>query len=1091
MDELTHGTPIDWYKDAVIYQVHVRTFLDGNGDGIGDFAGLISRLDYIQRLGVDTLWLLPFYPSPLRDDGYDIAHYQSVHPAYGTLRDVRRFLREARARRLRVITELVMNHTSDQHPWFQAARQAPPGSPARDFYVWHDSTSRYEDTRIIFSDTEASNWTWDPVARAYYWHRFYHHQPDLNYDNPRVLRAMLRVMRFWLDLGVDGFRLDAIPYLIEREGTSCESLPETHAIIRQVRRFLDTEYPGRALLAEANQWPADVSAYFGAGDECHMAFHFPLMPRLYMALQREDREPIVEILRQTPDIPDLCQWALFLRNHDELTLEMVTDEERESMWRAFAEDPRMRINAGIRRRLAPLLGGDRRRVELLTVLLLSLPGTPVVYYGDEIGMGDNIYLSDRYGVRTPMQWTGDRNAGFSTADPQRLCAPLVMDAVFGYQAVSVEAQERTPSSLLHWTRRMIAARQTRRTFGRGLVEFPETGNRRVLAFTRTLGDERVLVVANLSADVQAAQIEIATGPTESMVGPASVVGPALRARRSTNVRVPVEILGGTRLPSVADGTLPVTLAPFGWYWLDLVEASDPRARSEAADEQRRHPLPDLLVSDRWSTVLDGPVRAILERRYLLPYLQRQPWYRAPGAQVRAVRVAAHAVARDGTEPVVLVAVDVEGEVDTYRFGLTLTFTAGARGEEVLDTHPDLVLARIGGARTGVLHEVVEADAARVLMRALTEGARFTGQGGTFDAASRGPVVLADHEPYEALPTTLAQTVIACGAAAELKIRRRLLPGRSYEHTLMAALADDLDVDLPAVYAGIDLLTPDGARWPFVLLRSRVPYPEDGWQRAEALARQWIGEPRSLDAAPDPFVWLIEERDAPPLDGDPLRDLEPMMRAMGHGVARTHVAIERSTAADTATTTDAPVTSHDRDLADAALAAASGVPNSVRSRWATLLGSDAARHVLDSRQVLGALARWRWAGHAPIPIDPDDSTPGLHSGGADPGERDIAALSADLAYVALTVLPAVDDAPAPIAAARAWWAVATWSLVRGWQEGLAAEGRSAPEPAVLVARLRAGLLWRLLVDAASAGHARREQATRMLADLAARSTGASR
>ncbi len=568
MDEITSPTHPDWYKDAVIYQVHVRTFFDSNGDGIGDFSGLIQKLDYLQALGVNTVWVLPFYPSPLRDDGYDIAHHQSVHPAYGTLRDVRRFLREAHARNLRVITELVMNHTSDQHAWFQAARQAPPGSPARDFYVWSDTTRKYEDTRVIFTDTETSNWTWDPVANAYYWHRFFHHQPDLNYDNPRVVRAMLRVMRFWLDLGVDAFRLDAIPYLVEREGTSNESLPETHAVIKQVRRFIDTEYPGRVLLAEANQWPSDVSAYFGAGDECHMAFHFPLMPRLYMALEREDREPVVEILRQTPDIPESCQWALFLRNHDELTLEMVTPEEREYMWGAFAEDPRMRINIGIRRRLAPLVDGDRRRIELLNVLLLSLPGTPVVYYGDEIGMGDNIYLSDRHGVRTPMQWTSDRNGGFSRTDPQRLCAPPVMDPVFGFQAVNVEAQERSPASLLNWMRRMIAVRQSHPTFGRGNVEFVETGNRRVLAFLRIHGDDRVLVVANLSEHVQAAQVEVGLDG------------------------VPVEMLGGTLLPPLRDGSTCLTLGPYGWYWLQILDPDQLRARPDEAGDPRRHILPD-------------------------------------------------------------------------------------------------------------------------------------------------------------------------------------------------------------------------------------------------------------------------------------------------------------------------------------------------------------------------------------------------------------------------------------------------------------------------------------------------------------------
>ena len=566
-----------------------------------------------------------------------------------------------------------------------------------------------------------------------------------------------------------------------------------------------------------------------------MAFHFPLMPRLYMGIEREDREPIVEILRQTPDIPESCQWALFLRNHDELTLEMVTPEEREYMYGAFAEDPRMRINIGIRRRLAPLLDGDRRRVELLNVLLLSLPGTPVVYYGDEIGMGDNIYLSDRHGVRTPMQWTGDRNGGFSRADPQRLCAPPVMDPVFGFQAVNVEAQERSPASLLNWMRRMIAMRQAHPTFGRGAIEFVETGNRKVLAFIRTYQDDTVLVVANLSAHVQAAHVQT------RLEG------------------VPVEMLGNTPLPPLEKGAVRLTLAPYGWYWLHLVDENDPRTRGEAVADQRRHALPDLLVSERWDTLFDGPGRAVLERRYLLPYLERQPWYRAPGAVVRRVRIASHALARGGADPIVLAAVDVESEVDTYRYGLVLTFTSGPRGEEMLDRHPDRVLARIAGARVGTLHEVIEADAARVLMRMLTDGTRLPGRDGIFDAASQGPAVLADHEPYAPMPTTLGQTVITCGAAAELKIRRRLLPGRSHEQLLLGALAHNLDVELPMAYASLDLLTPDNRRWPFVLLRSQVPFTDDGWERSRQLALRWIAEPRTMTDRPDPFAWLRDGR----------------------------------------------------------------------------------------------------------------------------------------------------------------------------------------------------------------------------------------
>jgi maltose alpha-D-glucosyltransferase/alpha-amylase len=538
-----------WYKDAVIYEVHVRAFYDANGDGVGDFAGLLEKLDYLTDLGVTAIWLLPFYPSPGRDDGYDIADYLAVNPAYGTLADVRRFIRAAHARGLRVITELVCNHTSDQHPWFQRARRAPPGSPWRNYYVWSDTPDRYREARVIFSDFEPSNWTWDPVAGAYYWHRFYHHQPDLNFDNPRVVREIFRVVDHWLNLGVDGFRLDAIPYLYEREGTSCESLPETHAFLRTLRAHIDARFAERILLAEANQWPEDAAAYFGAGDECQMAFHFPLMPRLFFALRSEDRFPIVDILDQTPPIPETAQWALFLRNHDELTLEMVTDEERDYLYRVYAADPQARINLGIRRRLAPLLGNNRRRIELLYGLLFSLPGTPVVYYGDEIGMGDNIYLGDRNAVRTPMQWNAERNAGFSTAPGQRLYLPVVDEGEFGYQAVNVAAQEANPSSLLWWMRRIIALRRRHRVFGRGSLRLVEADNRHVFAFLRADGNETILVVANLSRYAQPVNLELAE----------------LAGRR------PVELFGAVSFPTIGRDPYPLTLGPHGFLWLALTQ----------------------------------------------------------------------------------------------------------------------------------------------------------------------------------------------------------------------------------------------------------------------------------------------------------------------------------------------------------------------------------------------------------------------------------------------------------------------------------------------------------------------------------------
>ena len=499
-----HAT--DWYKDAIIYEVYVRGFHDSSSDGNGDLRGLIEKLDYLRDLGVDCLWLMPIYESPLKDDGYDIADFRKIHPTIGVVEDFEALTAAAHERGIRIIADLVINHTSDQHPWFQEARRDPL-SPKRDYYVWSDTDQKYPDVRIIFTDTEHSNWTWDPVARQYYWHRFFSHQPDLNYDNPQVRREMLDIMAFWLDRGIDGFRVDAVPYLIEREGTNCENLPETHQFLKEMRAFVDEHHPGALLLAEANQWPSDLLPYFGEEDEFHMAFNFPLMPRLFMAIRREDRRPIVDIMAQMPSIPPSCQWALFLRNHDELTLEMVTDEERDYMYEEYAKDPRMRINLGIRRRLAPLMENGRRQMELLYSLLFTLPGSPVLYYGDEIGMGDNIYLGDRNGVRTPMQWSGDRNAGFSRADPSRLFQPVILDPLYNYQAVNVEAQIRSPTSLLNWLRRLIRVR-SHAVFGRGSLEFVPCANHRVVAYSRSYGDQTVLVVNNLSRFAQPAELDL-------------------------------------------------------------------------------------------------------------------------------------------------------------------------------------------------------------------------------------------------------------------------------------------------------------------------------------------------------------------------------------------------------------------------------------------------------------------------------------------------------------------------------------------------------------------------------------------------------
>jgi maltose alpha-D-glucosyltransferase / alpha-amylase len=612
-----------WFKDAIIYELHVKAFADGNADGIGDFQGLIQKLDYLQDLGVSCIWLLPFFPSPLRDDGYDIADYLNVHPSYGTLDDFKAFLTAAHERDLQVMIELVINHTSDQHPWFQAARKAPPGSPARDYYVWNDGDEKYKEVRIIFTDTEKSNWTWDPVAKASFWHRFFSHQPDLNFDNPAVLEEVLKAMRFWLDLGVDGLRLDAIPYLVERDGTSCENLPETHALIKKIRSAMDEGYANRIILAEANQWPSDVRPYFGDGDECHMAFHFPVMPRIYMALRQEDRLPIVDIMMQTPDIPETCQWGMFLRNHDELTLEMVTNDERDYMYLAYSADPRTRINLGIRRRLAPLMDNNRRRIELLNSLLFSLPGTPIIYYGDEIGMGDNVYLGDRNGVRTPMQWNPDRNAGFSRANPAMLYSPVIMDPVWGYEAVNVEAEQSDPSSLLNWMRNMIALRKLFRVFGRGTLEFLSPANRKILAYVRRYGPdgsrtdqntadqiepEQILCVTNLSRFAQPVDLDLA----------------------EFAAMVPVEMLGYVEFPPITREPYRLTLGPYGFFWLEL----------HGTPERMQHPIELAPAVESSTTAANGWPALIpqLEATLLPAYLPRQRWFGAKSRRIQKVRV---------------------------------------------------------------------------------------------------------------------------------------------------------------------------------------------------------------------------------------------------------------------------------------------------------------------------------------------------------------------------------------------------------------------------------------------------------------------
>jgi maltose alpha-D-glucosyltransferase/alpha-amylase len=869
-----------WYKDAVVYQAHVRAFFDSTNDGVGDFAGLTQKLEYLESLGVNAIWLLPFYPSPLRDDGYDIADYENIHPSYGTLADFERFIAEAHRRGIRVITELVINHTSDQHPWFQAARRAPAGSPERNYYVWSETKQRYEGVRIIFTDTETSNWSWDDVAKAYYWHRFFHHQPDLNFDNPLVLRDIVKVMRFWLDRGVDGMRLDAVPYLIEREGTICENLPETHDVLKQIRRELDERYSSRMLLAEANQWPADVRPYFGDGDECHMAFHFPLMPRMFMAVRQEDRHPIVEILRQTPEIPENCQWAMFVRNHDELTLEMVTDEERDYMYQSYAADPQMRINVGIRRRLAPLMENSRRRMELLNGLLFSLPGTPIIYYGDELGMGDNIYLGDRNGVRTPMQWTGDRNGGFSRADPARLYAPPIMDPVYGYQAINVEAQERAPFSLLNWTKRMIGLRKQHKVFGRGTIEFLPASNRKILVYIRHYEDDAILCVANLARTVQPVEMDLS------------------RYRGM----IPVEMLGLTEFPRIGELPYFLTLGPYAFYWFRLQHAPSAITARIAPETATDVPhAPGLLVGAAWETLLEGNVRTLIERDLLLPFLLRQRWYGGKSRSARSAKFADWGLLRRGTQPLFLTLVNVtfdEGPVEQYFVPLAVCAANDARGLE--EHHAHAILANVTGARKGVLFDAWFDDRfARTLLDAISSDEQTRLRGGVARteqtpafAAARGP---ADADlRISRMSTEQSNTSIVYGDRLILKLFRRVQPGVNPDYEIGRFLTEGARFDrVPPVAGAIHYQRSTDPAATIGLLQKLVESQADGWQHATDELSRYYDQVASIEtpvAVPTaPFSELADA--APP---KPIQDvMGPYLRTaetLGRRTAELHLAL---------------------------------------------------------------------------------------------------------------------------------------------------------------------------------------------------------
>ncbi|MCO5785115.1 maltose alpha-D-glucosyltransferase [Pseudomonas sp. G11-1] len=807
-----------WYKDAIIYQIHVKSFFDANNDGIGDFAGLIQKLDYIVDLGVNTLWLLPFYPSPRRDDGYDIADYRGVHSDYGSMADVRRFIREAHKRGLRVVTELVINHTSDQHPWFQRARLAPKGSQARNFYVWSDTDQIYQGTRIIFLDTETSNWTWDPVAGQFFWHRFYSHQPDLNFDNPQVLRAVLSVMRFWLDMGVDGMRLDAIPYLIERDGTNNENLPETHQVLKKIRAELDASYPDRMLLAEANQWPEDTQLYFGGedggpGDECHMAFHFPLMPRMYMAIAQEDRFPITDILRQTPDIPDNCQWAIFLRNHDELTLEMVTDQERDYLWNYYAADRRARINLGIRRRLAPLVERDRRRIELLNSLLLSMPGTPTLYYGDEIGMGDNIFLGDRDGVRTPMQWSTDRNGGFSRADPASMVLPPIMDPLYGYQTVNVESQARDAHSLLNWTRRMLTVRKQQQAFGRGTLKMLAPANRKVIAYLREFTTEEgrheiILCVANLSRAAQATELDLS-----AWAG-----------------KVPVEMLGGSSFPPIGQLHYLLTLPPYGFYWFVLADESQmPSWHIEPV--QSLPELATLVIKHDMADLLKDACRRVLEREILPQWLAKRRWFSGSTDTGEPIRLRYAIPFCEQSEPCVL----CEVTVGDAHYQLPLGYLRNTDTPDMFgQTAAAFALARLRrGPRLGLLTDAAMLPGfTRKVIDNMRRHQVVHEQGVEIRFSAGAKLAQQEERPEEEiLPLAVEQsnTSVLIGERMMLKIIRRVMPGVHPEIEMGRFLTEREFPAIAPLLGQVQRIDETGESHTLMILQGYVDSQGDAWQ----------------------------------------------------------------------------------------------------------------------------------------------------------------------------------------------------------------------------------------------------------------------
>ncbi len=868
-----------WYKDAIIYELHVRSFYDSNGDGMGDFNGLTERLDYLADLGVNAIWLLPFYPSPWRDDGYDISDYRGVHPAYGTVKDFKRFLKEAHARDLKVITELVINHTSNQHPWFERARNAKPGSKYRDFYVWSDTPDRFTDARIIFKDFETSNWTWDPVAGSYYWHRFFSHQPDLNFDNPEVKKAVFSALDFWFKMGIDGLRLDAVPYLFEREGTNCENLPETHRFLKELRTYVDDHYEGRMLLAEANQWPEDAVEYFGDDDECHMAFHFPLMPRLFMSVRMEDSFPVVDILEQTPAIPDGAQWGIFLRNHDELTLEMVTDEERDYMYRVYARDPHHRVNLGIRRRLAPLLENDRRKLELMNVLLFSLPGTPVIYYGDEIGMGDNVYLGDRNGVRTPMQWTPDRNASFSTANPQSLYLPVIIDPEYHYEQVNIETQQANSSSLLWWMKRLIATRRRYRAFSRGTIRFVHTSNTHIFAFIREFEDEKLLVVANFSRYSQSADLYL----------------------EDYADHVPEEIFSQAEFPPISERPYTVMIGSSDYYWFALRKVAD-----GAADDGGLAPVSIPVTSRDWSS-FSPTLKEALEEKVLKSYIASSRWYREKSNKIRRARIEDHAQVggADNRSWLLLVRLDLANDKsETY----LLIVSRGTESEAQLisEENPKAIVCAIGGDGVdGVLYDGVYNAAVRTsLLQLFTGRKKFkTNRGEIVVRRGRNLARLASEldgsSTSRVLKVEQSNTSILYPDALFFKLYRKIEEGINPDIELLEYLTEQTDYQQVPVFAGnLEYKRGRSDDSAVGLLVSFAPNQGDGWAYAVSAVDRFFDTvlelPEAIRIDPPASIFQGGIQEVP----DEFLDLAgglffEMMSLLGQRTAELHLALAGS------------------------------------------------------------------------------------------------------------------------------------------------------------------------------------------------------